>query len=468
MWVRVTARYVPSTRLPSAPARRSSHATRSRLGGSGDVPDPRCSSLRSRDSMAHALSITTRSAAPRPNRVCTRSSWPAVSNPASRSSRASPTWASTRSAAVTWAMLAVSPSTPRTRSRIEWSIEADAAEPPWAPGPGSSQAATVAASTSARALAPSPVPRSSRGRSPGMTQTSGSIPPRRATASRSRATAPSVRSSTVTSPPADRRGAAIIVSSADQPASVPPATSTRSIWLGSDTAYHCVCRSNASRRDSHERTCRACCSWRAASRRSCTSRIFSTRCCSAAIRSCRACSSRRTPRPLTTATARQAAAPTPVSHAFSSPVRPSASSRPNRPAAAAQVTLSGRLSRPSSRRCASTHPWLSCSAAGGAGRRGSGPGSGYRGAYCQPRYTRSGRIMARRGGGVTAGRYPGGAALTPADRPSQRERAGSATARAPAVPGPAARTRRRRATAGPPRAGRPGRRRSRRPRRHRR
>ena len=196
------------------------------------------------------------------------------------SSRGSPTWASTRSAAVTWAMLAESPSTPSTRSRIELSTGARAGELS-----GSSLAATVVASTSARAAAPRPPPRSSRGRSSGSTQTSGCTPDRRATASRSWATAPSVRSSTVTSPPALSRGAAIMVSSADQPASVPPATSTRSIPSGSDTAYHCSWRSNASRRDSQARTCWACCSWRTASRLSCTSLILATRCCSAAIRS---------------------------------------------------------------------------------------------------------------------------------------------------------------------------------------
>src|SRR5258708_4191896 len=124
--------YVASTRLPSAAARRSSHATRSRLGGSDTGADPSCSSLRGGDSIADALSITTRSAAPRPYSALMCSSWPAVSSPAFRSSRGSPTWASTRNAAVTWAIVGSPPSTPRTRSRIALSTEAgaDARGPP--------------------------------------------------------------------------------------------------------------------------------------------------------------------------------------------------------------------------------------------------------------------------------------------------------------------------------------------------
>src|SRR5215471_864911 len=50
-----------------------------------------------------------------------------------------------------------------------------------------------------------PTPRSSRGRSPGSTQTSGLIPMPPASATRSRATAPSDRSITVTSPPVATR-----------------------------------------------------------------------------------------------------------------------------------------------------------------------------------------------------------------------------------------------------------------------
>ena len=61
------------------------------------------------------------------------------------------------------------------------------------------------ASRSASASPGSPAPRSSRGRSPGSTQTSGLTPAWPAMASRSCATAPSDRSSTVTWPPAASR-----------------------------------------------------------------------------------------------------------------------------------------------------------------------------------------------------------------------------------------------------------------------
>ena len=63
--------------------------------------------------------------------------------------------------------------------------------------------------------------------------------------SRSRATAPSDRSSTVTSPPAASRKPPSMATSADQPPSVPPATSIRSIAAGSATPYHCAWVRNA-------------------------------------------------------------------------------------------------------------------------------------------------------------------------------------------------------------------------------
>lgn len=93
------------------------------------------------------------------------------------------------------------------------------------------------ASRSASASRPRPVPRSSRGRSSGSTQTSGSMSEARAKPIRSRATEPSVRSSTVISPPAASRFAPAVVSIADQPESVPPATSTRGTPSGAQTAY---------------------------------------------------------------------------------------------------------------------------------------------------------------------------------------------------------------------------------------
>ena len=64
------------------------------------------------------------------------------------------------------------------------------------------------------------------------------MPEAPAKAIRSRATEPSVRSSTVTSPPAASRCPAAVASIADQPDSVPPATSTRVMPSGTLTPYH--------------------------------------------------------------------------------------------------------------------------------------------------------------------------------------------------------------------------------------
>ena len=304
--------------------------------------------------------------------------------------------------------------------------------------PGGPPALTVVASRSARASRPSPVPRSSLGRSLGRTQTSGSIPARPATASRSRATPPSVRSSTVTSPPAASRGAASMVSIADQPESVPPATSSRSIPAGSDTAYQFSCRSKASRRDCHSRNSRACVSCQLASLRCCAARITSTRCRSASTRAERSRWPARTARPLRAARTRQAIPPSPASGAFSAPSHQSASSRASSTTAAAQAAFSGRLSRSCSRRWAASQPGLSCSASGGTGRRGCGPGSGCSSPYCQPTYTRSPRTWVPSAAGpppaagpaagdrrVVARRRPAGPAVMPATRECGRPRPGT-------------------------------------------
>ncbi len=109
------------------------------------------------------------------------------------SSRGSPTCASARRAAVTWLIVAFSPRTSSTRSRIALSKPMSLLV--------SSLTLTTWASTSANASGLSVAPRSSRGRSTGSTQTSGSSPPLRASSIRSLAIAPSDRSSTVRWPP---------------------------------------------------------------------------------------------------------------------------------------------------------------------------------------------------------------------------------------------------------------------------
>ena len=126
------------------------------------------------------------------------------------------------------------------------------------PGRRRPRRSAASASTSASAGASSPVPRSSWGRSRGASRRAAAA--RRAPPGliRSPATAPSVRSTTLTSPPADSRGAASVVTSADQPASVPPATSIRSIPAGRPTANQAGCRSKTAVRRCQARYCAAC------------------------------------------------------------------------------------------------------------------------------------------------------------------------------------------------------------------
>ena len=421
-WVSAATRYRPVTSLRSSPARWSSQATRSRLSGCGTGSAASSSSSRSRDSSAQARSSTTRSAAPRPYRPATWSSSAAVSSPARRSARGSPICASARSAAVTAQIRAPSGSTASTRSRIALSLTGSPRRPASGPLAGSSPLA-VMASSSAVASRPSPVPSASRGRSPGRTHTCGPKPDLAAAASRSPATPPSVRSTTVTSPPASSRGAAIMVSSADQPASVPPATSTRSIPAGSGTAYHCRWESNAVRRACQSRNLRACDSCRAVSRRCWVSLITVTRCCSAASRARRSRRPARMTWPQRAATASAAAATTAASGRLTSPACHSASAPPSSTPAAPIATRYGRSSRPSSRRCAATQSGLTCSASGGTGRRGGGPGSGRSSAYCQPRYTRS-----------RPWPPPGAGPLIPAARAAPRARPGSRCGPAASAP----------------------------------
>ena len=129
-----------------------------------------------------------------------------------------------------------------TRSRMALSTASSRAEL------RSSATLTESARTSASSPGASDAARSRRGRSRGSTQTAGSTPPAAIDRStRSAATAPPDRSMTVTSPPTASRSAATMVSSADQPERVPPATSTRSIPSGTGTPYQRFCVSNANR-----------------------------------------------------------------------------------------------------------------------------------------------------------------------------------------------------------------------------
>ena len=191
--------------------------------------------------------------------------------PSRRSSLGSPTCASARSAALTCAIVASPPNTSSTRSRIELSYDRSRVLA------CSSLTFTTRESTSASSSLLSPAAMSSLGRSTGNNQTSGSMPDRCATEMRSAAAAPSDRSMTVTSPPALSLAVPIMVLSADQPESVPPATSTRSISTGSDTAYHSSCRSYSARRACHSWNCRACSACHANSRFSCSARILPSR-----------------------------------------------------------------------------------------------------------------------------------------------------------------------------------------------
>ena len=221
-----------------------------------------------------------------------------------------------------------------------------------------------------------PTPRSSRGRSPGSTQTSGLIPMPPASATRSRATAPSDRSITVTSPPVASRAEATMVSRADQPASVPPATSTRSIPSGSATGYHSGCRANICWQACQPRNRRACSSSRPNSWPSWSARAAPTRRTSAATVARRSRWPRQMARPPRPARITRPAAPRMVSAGFSRPAWPSTSTSAVPARLPPASTFQYRVSSLSSRRCAASQPGLSCSCPGGTGRRGGGPGSG--------------------------------------------------------------------------------------------
>ena len=342
---------------------------------------PRLASLRSWASRASARSVT-RPAAARPYSPAIDSAWASLSRPARKSWCGSPTSASARRPAASSATLGWSPSSPAMRSRMAVSC----AMPDGSGGlAGSPPAAAATASTSASAAAGSPRPRSNRGRSAGSTQTSGAAPALAAARSRSWAAGPAPRSSTVTSPPAASRHPASMVSSADQPASVPPATSTRSRSAASATPYH--------RGWSWYRRPRAC---QSRNRRSCsccqpchcwsrTALARATRRCSWATRAANSRRPSHTPRAHQTASSMKQPRPATVSAAFSTPSRPSTAASPASPRPDPPPSHSGRLSRRSSRCCAASQPGLSCSGPGSAGRSGGGPGSGCSSAYSQPR-----------------------------------------------------------------------------------
>ena len=248
--------YPPATWVPATPAARSRATTRSGPGGSRAGADPSVSRVRSRASRVEGPLDDDPVAAARPYSPAISSACAAVISPRRISSRGSPIPASTRSARGRPARFLAARRGPGRR--------APGSRGP-APGPAGARsppAVAATASTSASAVPGSPAPRSSRGRSAGSTQTSGSIPAWRARASRSCATAPSDRSSTVTWPPAASRRPPSMAVSADQPASVPPATSTRSIPVGRVTPYHCRCAWKARPRASHSRNRRACSSCR--------------------------------------------------------------------------------------------------------------------------------------------------------------------------------------------------------------
>jgi hypothetical protein len=262
--------------------------------------------------------------------------------------------------------------------------------------PGSSAAPVTADSSSARASRLRPRSRSSRGRSPGSTQTSGSVPVVRVKPARSSAAALPVRSSTVISPPAGSWLAAAVVSIADQPAIVPPAISIRWTPSGRRTEYQRFCCSYASWRACQSFTWAACSACQANRRLSCASRARPIRARSSAILDRSARSPCHKAYPLTAATSAQQVTASPVRRAPSEPAAPSAASTRPSTTATANAAFSGRLIRLSSRRCAATQSGLSRSASGGVGRRGGGPGSGNAAAYCHPTWSWPGRGVVMR------------------------------------------------------------------------
>ena len=212
------------------------------------------------------------------------------------------------------------------------------------------------------------------------------MPPAAATWSRSAATAPPERSTTVTSPPAASRWAAAMVSSADQPASVPPATSTRSIPAGSATAYQRFWLSKASRRDCHSLSLPG---------------VLGLPGEQAALlvgaepldpQPFGADPGPQHPLALPDREAGQRGGHQAGGDGRRGDERRAASRRRRRPPARS-APRSPRRSRASavcamsfsSRRCAASQSADSCCRSGGTGRRGGGPGSACGAAYCQPR-----------------------------------------------------------------------------------
>ncbi len=237
------------------------------------------------------------------------------------------------------------------------------------------------------AAAGRPTPRSNLGRSPGSTQTSGPAPSCPASATRSLATAPSDRSRTVRASPLASRGTPTLVSSADQPAMVPPTRSTRSVCSGSTTGYHSAWPRNARWRLCQARNRRACSSWAANRSRSSAARAAVTRRLSAAMAAFSACRPRQALTAPAAARPPDVTMPTPVSAGFSQPAQPSRTTTLASSAPPAADSLAGRLISVSSRRCAASQPGLSRSGSGGTGRRGGSPGSACSSSCCQPRLT---------------------------------------------------------------------------------
>ena len=317
--------------------------------------------------------------AARPNMAVSRSACPAVISPAATSSRGSPAWASARSPAVTAATVAwrcgFSASTSMTHPRTEVSRDRSRAE--------SCSSVTLAtwASRSARASRPRPVPRSSRGRSSGSTQTSGSTPAGPGEADQvqgDRALGQvehrdlAARGQPVRAGRGEHRGPAGERAAGDvyavhpvrradrvpaflmlvgDPELLPLPHPGRVLGLpGEEPALlgrpHLPTRARSSA--SLDRSARSPC---------------------------------QMAYPLTAATSAQQITPSPASRTLISPKTPSANAA--RPSATAmpKAAFSGRLSRLSSWRWAAAQSGLSRSCSGGVGRRGGGPGAGCGVAY---------------------------------------------------------------------------------------
>ena len=167
-----------------------------------------------------------------------------------------------------------------------------------------------------------------------------------------------------------------MVSSADQPASVPPATSTRSIPSGTGTAYQRFWLTKADRCSCHWLARRACSACEACSERSWSAaEPLDPQPLGADPRR-----SARSPRqiawPLSAAATRQAAMAGAATTAGTQPAATQAASASAITVAAATASRSGRVMRLSSRRCAASQSVRQPLPLGRHGRRGGGPGSG--------------------------------------------------------------------------------------------